>query len=95
MQRQDNTTIAIALAQYHRAHGSYPAELAGLAPKYLPAVPLDRFSGKALIYRPAGNGFLLYSVGRNGVDDKGHEWMEGFEGDDLSVRVPSPRPLAK
>jgi len=63
--------IALALAAHHRDRGRYPAKLNDLAPKYLPAIPDDLFSGKPLIYRLTDNGYLLYSVGVNGRDDNG------------------------
>ena len=34
-------------------------------------MPQDLFSGKPLIYRRDGNGFIVYSVGEDGVDDGG------------------------
>ncbi|OAI47582.1 hypothetical protein AYO44_01510 [Planctomycetaceae bacterium SCGC AG-212-F19] len=89
-QTQDNVTIAFALAWYHHVHGNYPKELAALTPQYLAQVPLDRFSGKALRYRPSANGYLLYSVGVNGKDDEGRGPTDNPPGDDLSVRMPLP-----
>ncbi|HEV3257927.1 MAG TPA: hypothetical protein VG013_13660, partial [Gemmataceae bacterium] len=68
-QTQNNLEVAFALAWYQRDHGRYPKNLDALAPKYLGQIPQDVFSGKALIYRPSGNGYLLYSVGVNGKDD--------------------------
>ena len=32
---------------------------------------VDPFTGEALIYRPAANGFVLYGIGANLVDDNG------------------------
>jgi hypothetical protein len=61
-----------------------------LTPKYLAQVPRDLFSGKPLIYRPAGNGYLLYSVGVNGKDEGGRSSDDEPAGDDLSVRMPLP-----
>ena len=58
-QTQHNLHIAFALAAYQRDNGKYPKTLDALAPKYLPTVPQDIFSGKALIYRPANDGYLL------------------------------------
>ena len=51
--------------------GAWPAKLDELAPHYLQRVPLDRYSGGPLIYRPAGTKFVLYSVGKDGRDDGG------------------------
>ena len=87
-QVHDNVIIAFALARCQREHGEYPKELAALSPKYLPAIPQDLFSGKPLIYRPQGKGFLLYSVGPNGQDEGGRGPEDKPAGDDLSVRIP-------
>jgi len=89
-QIDDNVQVAFALAWYERDHGRYPKGLAELAPKYLNQVPQDSFSGKALIYRPAAKGYLLYSVGINGRDDEGRGRDDTPAGDDLSVRMPLP-----
>jgi hypothetical protein len=91
-QIQDNLTVAFALAWYQRDHGRYPEKLEALAPKYLAKVPSDRFSGKALIYRPADKGYLLYSVGVNGKDEGGRSFGDMPPGDDLPVRMPQPEP---
>ena len=63
---------AIALKRYRLEHGSYPASLNDLVPKFLAAAPIDFMDGKPLRYklRPDGD-FLLYSVGEDGVDDGG------------------------
>ncbi|MCS7047423.1 MAG: hypothetical protein NZO58_13785 [Gemmataceae bacterium] len=84
-----NLQLAFALAAYQRDHGRYPAKLDELAPKYLAVIPRDLFSGKAMIYRPAPNGYLLYSVGVNGEDDGGRGYDDP-PGDDLVVRMPLP-----
>jgi hypothetical protein len=89
-QTQDNLTVAFALAWYQLEHGRYPENLDALAPKYLPRVPSDLFSGKALVYRPSENGYLLYSVGINGIDEGGRTQEDNPPGDDLSVRLPLP-----
>ena len=80
--------IAFALAAYRRDEGGYPADLDHLAPKYLATVPLDIFSGKALNYRPAEKGYLLYSIGVNGKDEEGRWFEDEPPGDDHRVRMP-------
>lgn len=87
-QIQHNLHVAFALAAYKSDEGNYPKTLDALAPKYLAAIPQDMFSGKALIYRPADNGYLLYSVGINGRDDEGRSYYDNPPGDDLRVRMP-------
>ncbi len=64
---------AMALATCKAETGRYPARLEGLKPRYLREIPPDVLSGKPLIYRPAGAGYVLYSVGRNLKDDGGKQ----------------------
>jgi hypothetical protein len=90
-QTHHNLHVAFALAAYQRDNGKYPKTLDSLAPKYLPTVPQDLFSGKALIYRPANDGYLLYSVGVNCRDDEGRTYDDDPPGDDLPVRMPLPK----
>jgi hypothetical protein len=90
-QRQRNLHIAFALAAYHSDKGSYPAKLDDLAPKYLTTIPGDLFfSDKPLTYRPLEKGYLLYSVGVNGIDEAGRTSDDDPPGDDIRVRMPLP-----
>lgn len=91
-QVQINLHLAFALAAYRADNGRYPAKLDELAPKYLPAVHDDIFSGKPLIYQPNENGYLLYSVGQDGQDNDGRSFDDVPRGDDLPVRMPVPPP---
>lgn len=87
-QRHRNLQLLLALAAYRADHGKYPPRLADLAPKYLPKIPDDLFSGKPLVYKPTADGYLLYSVGENGTDDGGASFGDDPRGDDLTVRMP-------
>ena len=89
-QGQNNLYLAFALAAYQRDRGRYPPKLDALAPKYLPKIPVDLFSGKPLIYRPSKDGYLFYSVGVNCRDEQGRGILDDPRGDDLSVRMPLP-----
>jgi hypothetical protein len=60
-----------ALRLFHSEHGRWPASLIELVPDLLSKVPTDPFSGQPLVYRCTEDGYLLYSVGGNGVDDGG------------------------
>jgi hypothetical protein len=91
-QSERNLYVAFALAAYQRDHERYPAKLDELAPSYLEKVPDDLFSGKPLIYRPDEKGYLLYSVGVNGIDEDGRGPDDDPRGDDISVRIPVPEP---
>ncbi len=93
-QLESNLHLAFALAAYRADTGKYPTKLADLAPKYLPVVPSDIFTGQPLVYKPTEAGYLLYSVGQNGKDDGGTGPDDDPPGDDLVVRMPLP-PLRK
>ncbi len=64
--------VGCALERYKRAKGGYPEVLNELVPAYLARLPHDPCTGQPFIYRrDATEGFLLYSVGLDGNDDKG------------------------
>jgi hypothetical protein len=64
-------TVELALRCYRSDQGQAPGRLDLLVPKYLQQVPSDPFSGHALVFRPQGTNWLLYSVGPDRVDDGG------------------------
>lgn len=101
---------AAALAEYRlRGLGGagrpYPDSLDALVPDVVAAVPSDPLAAAPLRYERRGDGYLLYSVGTDGVDDGGTngevvqgEWRqpddeaaEGATLADLVVRMPRPR----
>ncbi|HEV3143531.1 MAG TPA: hypothetical protein VGZ47_06555 [Gemmataceae bacterium] len=94
-QTHRNLHLAFALAAYHADHRRYPEALAELAPKSIDQIPDDLFSGKPLIYRLEGDGYLLYSVGVNGINDGGRGYDDDPKGDDLVIRMPVPEPKLK
>lgn len=62
--------IALALRVYKNRYGAYPDTLDELRAKLGWQIPKDIFSGKDFVYRPLGNGFVLYSIGGNLKDDR-------------------------
>ena len=73
--------LAFALAAYCADHGSYPAKLADLEPKFVRKVPKDIFNDSDSHFRREGKGYLLYSVGSNGRDDGGRGFENGRRAD--------------
>jgi hypothetical protein len=63
--------LAIALRQYRIKHQTYPQSLEDLVGEVVTTIPTDPFTGEAFHYQREENGFVIYSVGRNGVDDGG------------------------
>ncbi len=88
-QRYRNLRVALALERFQRAEGSYPASVSQLSPSFLKQIPGDIFTGKALVYRKTKAGYVLYSLGPNGVADSGRDRDGKSGGDDISVQVPA------
>ena len=63
--------LVLALKAYNRDTGAYPASLKELQPTLGWTIPDDPFSGKPYVYRRQGDGFILYSLGTNEIDDGG------------------------
>jgi hypothetical protein len=88
---QSLTRLAFTLAAYRADHGSYPAKLTDLVPKYVKNLPKDIFNNdKDLHYTREADGYLLYSFGANGNDDAGKSYDDrknNEDWDDLTVRM--------
>jgi hypothetical protein len=89
-QQTAQINIALGLAGYHAAKGTYPEHLSDLKPAYLKQIPPDIFTGTPLLYQRTDEGYLLYSVGPNRKDDAGRTHLSANPGDDLTVRVGLP-----
>ncbi|NLH75825.1 MAG: hypothetical protein GX465_02160 [Acidobacteria bacterium] len=61
----------LACRLYKSRTGYYPQTLDELVPELLIEVPIDPFTGKPLVYRREGEGFIVYSLGSNERDDGG------------------------
>jgi hypothetical protein len=93
------TEVVFALAAYRADQGKYPDKLADLTPQYVKALPKDLFGEADLIYRLQDDGgYLLYSVGPNGLDNGGRDRASAAidederQLDDLIVRAPGKKP---
>jgi len=70
-QLRDALLTASALTRFRLVAREYPQSLDELVPKYLPAIPPDRYTGKPIRYiRDAGRP-ILYSIGNDRTDDGG------------------------
>jgi hypothetical protein len=61
--------VALGLRRYELEHGALPKQLQPLVPHFLPQLPEDTFSGKALRWN--ANTQRIYSVGPDKADDGG------------------------
>ncbi|NOY42545.1 MAG: hypothetical protein GXP26_12005 [Planctomycetes bacterium] len=85
--------VELAIQAWRVTHGSFPESLSKMVPKYLAEIPVDPFDpeGGLLRYRQTDEGYLLYSVGYNGIDDDGvapgEEDVLGTDTGDLRLDV--------
>ena len=69
--RRDACAAAIAAELYHRANKKWPESAADLAPLCDGKAPQDPWNEKPIMMETDANGFRMWSVGKNGVDDHG------------------------
>lgn len=85
---------AVAIERYRLAHdGQLPETLDMLVPQYLDETPLDPFDGEPLRYRRYQDGYIVYSVGPNRVDDGGYVPVaegEREKSDDIYLLIKRP-----
>lgn len=62
---------AIAVERFRLARNRLPTSLDELVPQYLRSVPEDPFDGHPIRFKLLEKGYVIYSVGRDGVDDGG------------------------
>jgi hypothetical protein len=80
--------VGLALARFKAKTGDYPEQLAELAPDFLATVPADAFAGTPFVYKKTTNGFYLYSIGNNQIDEQGRSYDQ--KADDLAIEIPRP-----
>lgn len=81
MARAGLCQVALALKACKNEKGSYPPSLAELRTVIPWKLPEDPFSGEDFLYRPEGEGFLVYSIGENLTDDGGTPHRDSDQGD--------------
>lgn len=72
------TRTALGVERYRLGHfGALPDRLEDLVPNILPALLLDPFTDDTLRYKRRPVGYVIYSVGSDGLDNDGREKVEG------------------
>lgn len=69
--QREGVLIGLALELYHREEEKWPASLAELSPRWLPALPVDRVTGGPLHLKIVDDRPVVYSIGVDGKDDGG------------------------
>ena len=80
----DEGAVVCALERYRLDKGQYPERLENLVPAQLAVLPHDLVSGGPLNYSIKADGFKLYQVGWDGVDNDG---TTGWTGDGAARKL--------
>jgi hypothetical protein len=67
----DCAITALGVERYRLKEGKLPETVDDLVPGYLPQVYLDPFDGRPLRYKRTEPGYMVYTIGEDGVDDGG------------------------
>ena len=86
--RRDLARTAVAIERFRLAHGRPPGTLGELVPELLRAVPNDPFDGAPLRWVSTADGYRVYSVGPDGIDQGGDVEESGTPSGDIVFRVP-------
>jgi hypothetical protein len=88
--RHATAVAALALARFQVKHKQLPKDLGALVPEFLTVVPQDPFDGQPLKYETTTSGALVYSVGRDRIEEG-----DAFKGpgkkpekDDMTFELP-------
>ncbi|MDX1681292.1 MAG: hypothetical protein R3242_11255, partial [Akkermansiaceae bacterium] len=74
---RDATQVALAAIAYRKQHGDFPHDLNELVGYSLKEVPVDPLDGKPLLYDTVG--YVIYTVGPDGLDDPTHRASQKIE----------------
>jgi hypothetical protein len=63
--------LALAAERFRLEQGRWPQTVAELAPAYIAAAPVDPYGGNTFRLRRLPDGIVIYSIGPDGVDNRG------------------------
>jgi hypothetical protein len=64
--------VMLAAERFRLRHGRWPETLDELVPEFLDKVPIDPFDGKPLRWLRKSDGWTIYSVSKDGLDNEGN-----------------------
>ncbi len=78
----DATRAALAAERFRRTEGRWPRDLGELVPRFMASVPQDPWADAPLRVAAGADGFRIYSVWMDGIDDDGalpdaSDWRRG------------------
>ena len=79
--------VAFAVGNFQSQHDRLPESLAELAPKFLKQPPIDPYHKTPLKFICRDGGFIIYSIGPDGVDNGGRSRNEIEKAGEYDIRV--------
>lgn len=79
--------IAVAMELHRLETGNWPASQEELVPKYLEKLPLDPFIGQKFLLKQEPDGWIVYSVGKDLVDQGGKIRVSTFQTNSVPTDV--------
>jgi hypothetical protein len=70
---QRGTLLIIALRQYKNANGQWPEQLENIKKTAPEEIFVDPLNGNSFVYKRTEDNFILYSKGKNGIDEGGEQ----------------------
>jgi hypothetical protein len=83
----DTADVALAVEQHRRRHGKLPQQLDELVHEFLPSVPNDAFDGQPLRYVVRADGYVVYSVSEDLIDQGGVKGPRPIDPGDVTFEV--------
>jgi len=89
--------VDLAIQAYQEENNDLPDTLETLVPEYLPSMPLDPFTFRPLTYVRSDEGYLVYSVGYDEIDNGGLSIDDAIKSkmEEFDVFLELDRPWAK
>ncbi len=91
-QRLIHARWALRVDRYYREHGRLPERLEQVADAELPQVAPGLLAGETVVLRATREGFAIYTVGANGIDNYGDARADADEANVLVVSYADRRP---
>ncbi|MDP6358167.1 MAG: hypothetical protein QF473_23825 [Planctomycetota bacterium] len=85
--QKDIFLAVVAIERFRVVNTRLPANFEELAPDFLTYVPVDRYTGKPLIYQKKKVGYIVYSTGVNEQDDNGDLTYQAGKPVDIGMRI--------
>ena len=79
--------VAFAIANFQSQHGRLPESLDELTPEFIQQAPIDPYQQTAFKFICRDGGFIVYSVGPDGVDNGGREVNEVEKNEEYDIRL--------